>query len=134
MCYAASCNPLCGDCRPKRIVQAPCPQCSHVCSITRDEYLVLFNLPHKQSVMDRKIQERGGVERPACPACGADMLDAFDAAVTPAVCKGNRVVCGFPCGRATRTARAHGRAPRWSPWASRPRIRKNSRVATVLAE
>lgn len=99
MCYASSCNPLCGDCRPKRIVQISCPECTATNSITRDEYLVLFDLPHRKSVMDKKIAERGGVERPTCTVCGADLLQAFDDAVTPAECKGNRVICGFPCGR-----------------------------------
>ena len=99
MCYAASCNPLCGNCRPKRIVEVPCPACSMPNSITREEYLILFDLPHRQSVLEKKIIERGGVKPPTCKACGADLLEAFRGAVQAAECKENRVICGFPCGR-----------------------------------
>lgn len=99
MCYAASCDPRCGKCRPRRIVEAACPACGHRASITREEFLILFDLPHKRNVMEGKLLERGGVERPACPVCGTDMMDAFRAAVPPKPCRANRVVCGFPCGR-----------------------------------
>lgn len=99
MCYAASCNPLCGDCRPRRIVQARCPDCGFTNEMSRDEYLYLFELPHRKGVADQKIAERGGVEPPFCKACGAAMAEAFQAAVEPAECHSNRVICGFPCGR-----------------------------------
>ena len=99
MCYASSCNPLCGNCRPKRIVQVVCPSCGFSNEITRDEYLIMFGLPHKQSVLEKKILERGGVARPACSACGEDLLEVFRNAIVPAECIGNRVICGFPCGR-----------------------------------
>ncbi|MBQ9042538.1 MAG: hypothetical protein IJ111_06955 [Eggerthellaceae bacterium] len=99
MCYAASCNPLCGDCRPKRIVQARCPSCGFTNEMSRDEYLALFELPHKKGIADQKIAERGGVAQPVCIGCGEDLLEAFRVAVEPADCLSNRVVCGFPCGR-----------------------------------
>ena len=99
MCYAASCNPKCGNCRPKRIVEARCPKCGLDNEMTREEYLILFDLPHKKSILERKILERGGVEPPVCASCGADMTTAFKNAVAPRECKSNRVVCGFPCGR-----------------------------------
>lgn len=99
MCYAASCNPLCGQCRPKRIVEASCPQCGAPRSMTREEYLIYFDLPHRASVLERKMLERGGVETPRCESCGCDMTEAFRAAVQPAPCRLHRVICGFPCGR-----------------------------------
>ena len=99
MCYAASCNPLCGDCRPKRIVQARCPSCGFTNEMSRDEYLYLFELPHRKGIADQKIAERGGVELPECIACGSDLTETFRLAVEPAECNSNRVVCGFPCGR-----------------------------------
>ena len=99
MCYAASCNPLCGDCRPKRIVQTHCPECGLLAEMSRDEYLIYFELPHRKSVMEKKIIERGGVAVPKCAGCGADLTEAFDAAIQPAECRSNRIVCGFPCGR-----------------------------------
>lgn len=99
MCYAASCDPRCGKCRPRRIVEAACPACGHLGSITREEYLLLFDLPHKRNVMEEKIIERGGVEHPVCPMCGADLVETFRAAVVPKPCHVSRIVCGFPCGR-----------------------------------
>lgn len=99
MCYAASCNPKCGNCRPKRIVEARCPECGFENEMTREEYLILFDLPHKKSILEQKIIERGGVESPVCALCGADTVSAFESAVVPRECKSNRVVCGFPCGR-----------------------------------
>lgn len=109
MCYASSCNPLCGDCRPKRIVQVECPRCGSNAQVTREEYLFLFDLPHRKSVMDRKIEERGGVPQPICQLCGADLLETFERAVVPAECKGNGVICGFPCGRRNDPPRAGAR-------------------------
>ena len=81
MCYAASCNPLCGDCRPKRIVQAHCPECGLLAEMSRDEYLIYFDLPHRKSVMEKKIIERGGVSTPTCTGCGVDLTEAFREAV-----------------------------------------------------
>ena len=99
MCYAASCNPLCGRCRPRRIVEVGCPQCGAPRSMTREEYLVYFGLPHRRSVLERKIEERGGAEAPRCESCGKDLTEAFRGAVAPAPCHLQRVICGFPCGR-----------------------------------
>lgn len=98
MCYAASCNPTCGKCRPKRIVEATCPQCGGACSMGREEYLLFFGLPHKHSVIDEKILARGGSAAPTCKFCGADMVKPFKDAVVPEVCKKSQVLCGFPCG------------------------------------
>lgn len=98
MCYAASCNPTCGKCRPKRIVEAPCPSCGAVGTIGREEFLLLFDLPHRKNVMDEKIIERGGPAAPSCKFCGADMAEAFRKAVEPLPCEKSRIVCGFPCG------------------------------------
>ncbi|MBO4353013.1 MAG: hypothetical protein J5818_05925 [Eggerthellaceae bacterium] len=100
MCYAASCNPRCGNCRPKGIVEARCSQCGLDNEMSREEYLILFDLPHKKSILELKMLERGGVESPVCASCGADMKAAFEGAVVPKECKSNRVICGFPCGRA----------------------------------
>ena len=99
MCYASSCNPTCGNCRPKRLIEAYCPACGATNSLNREEYLIVFKLPHKKNVLEKKILERGGVPRPSCKQCGADMYDVFDAAVTPEPCTKSRVICGFPCGR-----------------------------------
>jgi hypothetical protein len=98
MCYAASCNPTCGKCRPKRIIQASCPVCGKTEEMTREEYLLFFNLPHRRNVMDRKIIEEGGPSTPRCAMCGADMTALFKEAVKPLPCRKSRVVCGYPCG------------------------------------
>jgi len=67
--------------------------------MSRDEYLVFFELPHRKSVMGKKIVERGGVAAPKCAGCGASLVETFREAVQPAPCHSNRIVCGFPCGR-----------------------------------
>ncbi len=99
MCYAASCNPACGKCRPKRIVEIACPECGAPNSITREEYLLLFDLPHRKSILDTKLIERGGIGTPSCKACGRDLTLAYEEAVNPAPCHLQRIICGFPCGR-----------------------------------
>lgn len=99
MCYAASCNPLCGSCRPKRIVQINCPECGGLAEMGRDEFLLYFDLPHRKSVLEQKIVERGGVDAPKCVSCGADLSEAFRAAVPSAPCNSTGIICGFPCGR-----------------------------------
>lgn len=99
MCYAASCDPRCGQCRPKRIVEADCPRCGAPSSMTREEYLVYFELPHRASIMEKKMLERGGVGAPRCASCGCDLMKAFKAAVPPEPCRLQQVLCGFPCGR-----------------------------------
>ena len=99
MCYAASCNPECGRCRPKRIVRAACPNCGLAATMGREEYLIYFDLPHRKNVLEQKIIDRGGVSTPTCASCGADLTETFREAVQPAICQPSRVVCGFPCGR-----------------------------------
>ncbi len=99
MCYAASCNPLCGRCKPRRIVETVCPQCGAPCSMTREEYLVCFGLPHRKGSLERKVAERSGVGEPRCESCGRDLTEVFRRAVDPAPCHLQQVVCGFPCGR-----------------------------------
>ena len=99
MCYASSCNPRCGDCRPKRIIDAACPECGAGNEMTREAYLNVFGLPHKKTILEKKMLERGDVKPPVCAICGADLFDAFKAAVQPAACMRSRIICGYPCGR-----------------------------------
>lgn len=101
MCYAASCNPTCGKCKPKRIIQAACPACGKVEEMSREEYLLLFDLPHRHTVMDRKIMEKGGPAKPECSMCDTDMTESFRDAVEPLPCQKSRVLCGYPCGGRT---------------------------------
>lgn len=98
MCYA--CSPLCGGCKPKRIVAVECPECGAPASMSRDEYLLFFRLPHRKSVVERRMEERGGIPAPACPVCGESLVEAFEAAVQPKACRRQGIVCGYPCGRA----------------------------------
>ena len=99
MCYAASCDPRCGKCRPKRLVEVACPSCGFTNSMSREEYLLFFDLPHRKNILEQKILERGGVPAPICSMCGEPLAEAFKAAIVPRECSLNRVVCGFPCGR-----------------------------------
>ena len=105
MCYAASCNPSCGQCRPKRIFTVNCPDCGAPREITREEYLILFDLPHRKNLVERKRLERGPVETPRCRGCGRDLTESVRAAITPADCLNQKIVCGYPCGRASEPAR-----------------------------
>lgn len=98
MCYA--CNPMCGRCKPKRAVSVTCPRCGAPASLKREEYLLLFDLPHEKNILERRMEANGGVERPVCEVCGADLVPAFRAAVEPAECGPAQIVCGYPCGRA----------------------------------
>ena len=97
MCYASSCNPLCGNCRPKRIVHVSCPECGAHAQMSREEYLVFFGLPFRKNILAEKIAERG-VAEPTCSCCGANLVETFRKAVAPEECKSNGVICGFPWG------------------------------------
>ncbi len=99
MCYAASCDPHCGQCRPKRIIEVTCPRCGSPHSLTREEYLICFNLPHQKSIMEKKMLERGRVGMPRCPSCSYDLAAEYEGAVPPEPCHLQQVICGFPCGR-----------------------------------
>lgn len=67
--------------------------------MSREAYLIVFGLPHRQTILEKKMLERGGVMPPVCAICGADLHDAFEAAVQPTACTRNRIICGYPCGR-----------------------------------
>lgn len=97
MCYA--CNPSCGRCRPKRVISIECPQCGAPHSLKREEFLLLFDLPHNLSILEKKMIERGGVAAPVCETCGADLADAYRSAMPPAPCRRYGIICGYPCGR-----------------------------------
>lgn len=97
MCYA--CNPTCGRCRPKRTISVECPTCAAPASLRREEYLLLFDLPHEKNVLEQRLLERGGVSAPVCRVCGGKLTEAFRRAVVPAACKQNGIMCGYPCGR-----------------------------------
>ena len=96
MCYA--CNPQCGTCKPKKIVAAPCKFCGTEVALKREEFLVLFDLPCRDTILIRKLREKG-VDVPRCSTCGNDASDALCEAMPPAPCTRSRIVCGFPCGR-----------------------------------
>ena len=96
MCYA--CNPQCGRCKPRRSVSVNCPVCKAVNSMRREEFLLLFELPHRKNALESKLLERGGVAEPTCALCGEALRDTFEAAVTPRECTRIGIVCGYPCG------------------------------------
>jgi len=101
MCYASSCNPRCGDCRPKRIVDATCPECGMPAEMSREQYLVVYKLLHKPSIIEKKMLERGEIAEPTCKFCGTNLTETFRGVIQPAPCTRSRIVCGFPCGRRT---------------------------------
>ena len=98
MCYASSCQPLCGKCKPPRLKAAHCPECGQENYIGREEFLILTELPHRENLIEKKLMERGGVEWPVCTGCGTDLEDAFRAAVVPLACTRSAITCGWPCG------------------------------------
>lgn len=102
MCYA--CNPSCGLCKPKRVISVTCPVCGAPSSLRREEYLLAFKLPHRLSILEKKIQEKGGVAEPVCQGCGTNLANCFREAVEPKPCLKQGIVCGYPCGR-------HGETP-----------------------
>lgn len=101
MCYAGSCNPSCGKCRPRRIVEVCCPRCGSANSLTREEYLIGFDLPHRMSIPEKKMLEKGTVKAPVCASCTADLSEVYRNAVPPRNCHLQNVLCGFPCGRSS---------------------------------
>lgn len=96
MCYACS---SCGLCKPKRVISIMCPACGAPHTLKREEFLLLFDLPHRLNVLEKHMLERGGVPDPVCSVCGTTLTETFDAAVTPRPCKSSGIVCGYPCGR-----------------------------------
>ncbi len=99
MCYAGSCNPACGKCRPRRILEVACPACGEQNQITREEYLLVTRMPHEPNIIERKLLERGRVEPPRCSRCGAELLKAYQEKYPPLPCTKCNIICGFPCGQ-----------------------------------
>lgn len=64
----------------------------------REEYLNIFDLPHRKNILEKKLLERGSIKDPVCPICGHDLMETFREAVQPLPCQKSRVVCGYPCG------------------------------------
>ena len=116
MCYASSCNPECGRCKPRRIVRIRCPKCAASCTVGREEYLIASGLPHKRNIIEEKILERGGPGELRCETCGAPLIDTFREAVTPLPCTFSGIVCGYPCGNHTsKPPRSGHRCPNMVP-------------------
>jgi hypothetical protein len=65
----------------------------------REQYLVIYDLPHKPSIIEKKMLQRGDICAPVCKFCGEDLTETFRGVVEPAPCTRSRIVCGFPCGR-----------------------------------
>lgn len=97
MCYA--CNPSCGLCKPKRVISVSCPACEAPFSLRREEYLLCFEMPHRLSVLERKMMEKGGVPEPVCRECGTDLRECFRQMMPPRECLRQGILCGYPCGR-----------------------------------
>lgn len=98
MCYASSCDPTCGKCKPKAIIRISCPECGAPVQLLREEYLNIFSLPHKKNIMEKKLLERGAIKEPVCAVCNCSLLEAFRQAVKPLPCQKSQIVCGYPCG------------------------------------
>lgn len=99
MCYAGNCNPECDTCSPKQILAVQCPRCGARNTLKREEYLYHFDLPHKKSIMEQKMLEKGLEYSVSCVFCGADLEQVYKDAVEPKECKRMGILCGFPCGR-----------------------------------
>lgn len=99
MCYAGNCNPECGTCSPKKIVAVECPTCGARNTIRREEYLHHFELPHRKSIMEEKMLEKGLDYSMSCVSCGENLESVYKDAVRPQPCVRLGIVCGFPCGR-----------------------------------
>ena len=99
MCYAGGCNPKCGKCQPRRIIEVNCPQCGGTNDWRREEYLLYFNLPHRKSIIEEKMLEKGPILAPHCKHCGADLTETFKNEIQPTPCHLTGIICGFPCGR-----------------------------------
>ena len=67
--------------------------------MTREEYLNIYNLPHRKSILEKKLLEGGKITPPRCKECGCDLIEVMKPLVEPAPCRANRVICGYPCGR-----------------------------------
>ena len=60
---------------------------------------MLFDLPHKPNILEKKMLERGGVPAPICTVCGNELTSTYEKAVKPEPCLFQNVICGYPCGR-----------------------------------
>lgn len=99
MCYTSSCDPRCGKCIPKKVVDLLCPECCSLNLISRESFLNTFELPHKRTLAEEGSFQRDGSSEPVCRQCGADLRETLRAAVEPQECQRSRIVCAYPCGR-----------------------------------
>lgn len=95
------CFPTCGRCKPVSIVLFTCLNCGRADNVTRDEYLMYANLPHKLSEAEAEMHEANAGAPLLCKECGTNLLETLQRKIVPAMCKRSQIQCGFPCGRHT---------------------------------
>ncbi len=95
------CFPTCGRCKPISIVVFTCLSCGKPDNVTREEYLMYTNLPHKLSDAELKMRADNGGAPLLCKECGNDLLETLRQKIQPTMCKRSQIQCGFPCGRHT---------------------------------
>ncbi len=92
---------MCGACKPPLYFSVLCPVCGTPATVTREEFLMYFDLPHRLTDEERRMRVERAGERPTCAQCTSDITDAVRAAVMPEPCVKHGIVCGYPCGQRT---------------------------------
>lgn len=95
------CFPTCGRCRPVSIVTFTCLECGKADKVSREEYLMYTELPHKLSEYEQKMHAANAGAPLLCKECGGNLLETLRQKIAPAQCKRSQILCGFPCGRHT---------------------------------
>jgi len=97
MCEA--CMPMCGACKPAKIVIVLCPVCGKGTMVSREDCLLHLKRPFKGA---RSAESSGGGGPILCKHCAADLGEEVERAIQPLPCKYSGIVCGYPCGKRDR--------------------------------
>lgn len=101
---------MCGNCKPPLYFSVLCPECGRPSTITREEFLMYFDLPHRLTDEERRMRVDRVGEQPKCAVCEADITDVVRKAIVPEECIKSGIVCGYPCGQRTVAPREGAKA------------------------
>lgn len=98
-----TCNPMCGQCKAAKLKAVVCPLCGRATLFTREACLHFLGRPHRVSDYERTQLASGGMGKAICCRCGADLLPVLEKEIVPLECRYSGIMCGYPCGRRTRS-------------------------------
>lgn len=107
MCWG--CRPTCDNCKPPLYFYVSCPSCDYPHKVTREEYLLLMNYPHRRSAEEKDKTPEQIIQGLVCTHCGCDLSGNVKGCIEPKPCIQSNVLCGYPCGQRNQVYDIHAK-------------------------